>query len=89
MARSDPPYDEWPTWMRVASIRLSGLRVITRPDADHESADLDPRNAYAATKLHGEHLGSVWSRETASGSPRCASTTSTDPACPGIPLTRA
>lgn len=28
-----------------------------------ESADLDPRNAYAATKLHGEHLGSVWSRE--------------------------
>jgi dTDP-L-rhamnose 4-epimerase len=29
-----------------------------------ESADLDPRNAYAATKLHGEHLGSVWSRET-------------------------
>ena len=29
-----------------------------------ESADLDPRNAYAATKLHGEHLGSVWCRET-------------------------
>ena len=29
-----------------------------------EAADLDPRNAYAATKLHGEHLGSVWSRET-------------------------
>jgi dTDP-L-rhamnose 4-epimerase len=29
-----------------------------------ESANLDPRNAYAATKLHGEHLGSVWSRET-------------------------
>ena len=29
-----------------------------------ESADLDPHNAYAATKLHGEHLGSVWSRET-------------------------
>ena len=29
-----------------------------------ESAELDPRNAYAATKLHGEHLGSVWSRET-------------------------
>ena len=28
-----------------------------------ESAELDPRNAYAATKLHGEHLGSVWSRE--------------------------
>ena len=29
-----------------------------------ESDRLDPQNAYAATKLHGEHLGSVWSRET-------------------------
>ena len=25
---------------------------------------LDPRNVYAATKAHGEHLGAVWARET-------------------------
>jgi dTDP-L-rhamnose 4-epimerase len=29
-----------------------------------ESASLDPRNAYAATKVHGEHLAATWSRET-------------------------
>ena len=29
-----------------------------------EDAALDPRNAYAATKVHGEHLGGVWARET-------------------------
>lgn len=29
-----------------------------------EDAVPDPRNAYAATKLHGEHLGSAWARET-------------------------
>jgi dTDP-L-rhamnose 4-epimerase len=29
-----------------------------------ESAPLDPRNSYAATKVHGEHLATVWSRET-------------------------
>ena len=29
-----------------------------------EDAPLDPRNAYAATKVHGEHLGAVWARET-------------------------
>jgi dTDP-L-rhamnose 4-epimerase len=29
-----------------------------------EDAPLDPRNAYAATKLHGEHLGAAWCRET-------------------------
>ena len=29
-----------------------------------ESAAADPRNAYAATKLHGEHLAAVWARET-------------------------
>ncbi len=31
-----------------------------------ESAALDPRNIYAATKVHGEHLGASWSRETGS-----------------------
>jgi len=29
-----------------------------------ESAPLDPRNVYAATKAHGEQLGRIWSRET-------------------------
>ena len=29
-----------------------------------ENAPMDPRNTYAATKVHGEHLGQVWARET-------------------------
>jgi dTDP-L-rhamnose 4-epimerase len=29
-----------------------------------ESARLDPRNVYAATKAHGEQLARIWSRET-------------------------
>ena len=29
-----------------------------------EDAPLDPRNVYAATKVHGEHLLGVWGRET-------------------------
>ncbi len=29
-----------------------------------EDTPTDPRNAYAATKLHGEHLGAAWARET-------------------------
>jgi dTDP-L-rhamnose 4-epimerase len=29
-----------------------------------EDAAPDPRSAYAATKVHGEHLGAVWARET-------------------------
>lgn len=28
-----------------------------------ESTALDPRNVYAATKVHGEHLSAAWSRE--------------------------
>ncbi len=32
-----------------------------------EDASPDPRNVYAATKLHQEHLASSWARETASG----------------------
>ena len=34
------------------------------PDLVKESAPLDPRNVYAATKVHGEHLAAAWSRET-------------------------
>lgn len=29
-----------------------------------ESAAFDPRNVYAATKVHGEQLATIWSRET-------------------------
>jgi len=29
-----------------------------------EDAPLDPRNVYAATKVHGEHLSAAWARET-------------------------
>ncbi|HEX3802507.1 MAG TPA: NAD-dependent epimerase/dehydratase family protein [Solirubrobacteraceae bacterium] len=34
------------------------------PESVPESAVLDPRNVYAATKLHQEHLGLAFSRET-------------------------
>lgn len=34
------------------------------PGLVSESAPLDPRNVYAATKVHGEHLAAVWARET-------------------------
>jgi dTDP-L-rhamnose 4-epimerase len=34
------------------------------PEAVPESAPLDPRNVYAATKLHQEHLCAAFSRET-------------------------
>ncbi|WP_427892428.1 NAD-dependent epimerase/dehydratase family protein [Kribbella sp. GL6] len=35
-----------------------------RPGLVHEDARLDPRNAYAASKLNGEHLAAAWARET-------------------------
>jgi dTDP-L-rhamnose 4-epimerase len=35
-----------------------------RPDLVDEDAALDPRNGYAATKLHQEHLAAVWARES-------------------------
>jgi dTDP-L-rhamnose 4-epimerase len=35
-----------------------------RPGLVSEDAPADPRNTYAATKLHGEHLAAAWSRET-------------------------
>jgi dTDP-L-rhamnose 4-epimerase len=35
------------------------------PELVPESAALDPRNVYAATKAHGEQLAAIWSRETA------------------------
>lgn len=38
-----------------------------RPGLVDEDAPLDPRNVYAATKLHGEHLLACWARETGGG----------------------
>lgn len=37
------------------------------PEAIDESAPLDPRNVYAATKLHQEHLVAAYAREHGSG----------------------
>jgi dTDP-L-rhamnose 4-epimerase len=34
------------------------------PGLVQESAPFDPRNTYAATKVHGEHLADSWARET-------------------------
>jgi dTDP-L-rhamnose 4-epimerase len=34
------------------------------PGLVRESAPFDPRNTYAATKVHGEHLVDTWARET-------------------------
>ena len=34
------------------------------PGLVQESARFDPRNTYAATKVHGEHLADTWARET-------------------------
>jgi dTDP-L-rhamnose 4-epimerase len=35
-----------------------------QPESVPEDAPVDPRNVYAATKLHQEHLANAWSRET-------------------------
>ncbi len=37
---------------------------VLEPESVPEEAPLDPRNVYAATKLHQEHLGRAWARET-------------------------
>ncbi len=34
------------------------------PTLVSEEAPLDPRNVYAATKVHGEHLAAAWARES-------------------------
>ncbi len=41
---------------------VCGARL--RPGLVEEDAVLDPRNAYAASKLNGEHLAQTWARET-------------------------
>ncbi len=41
-------------------------RTLT-PALVDETAPFDPRNVYAATKVHGEHLCATWARETGGG----------------------
>ncbi|MCJ7832360.1 MAG: NAD-dependent epimerase/dehydratase family protein, partial [Actinobacteria bacterium] len=39
-------------------------RQVLAPEEVPEDAPIDPRNVYAATKLHQEHLCAAWARET-------------------------
>lgn len=41
--------------------------AVLAPAVVTEDAPLDPRNVYAATKVHGEHLLRAWARETSGG----------------------
>ena len=41
-----------------------GCPAALTPTLVTEDAPLDPRNVYAATKVHGEHLAAIWARET-------------------------
>ncbi|WP_421732759.1 NAD-dependent epimerase/dehydratase family protein [Cellulomonas sp.] len=41
--------------------------AVLTPTVVTEDAPLDPRNVYAATKVHGEHLLRAWARETDGG----------------------
>ena len=67
--RFEPPL---PALRRAARARARSART----------RRLDPRNVYAATKLHQEHLCAPFAREhPASPSPRCATTTSTARGC--------
>ena len=54
-----------------------------------EEAPLDPRNAYAASKVAQEHLAASWARLTGGSRSGCATTTCTAPGCRGTPHTRA
>ena len=64
------------------------MRLASGPALVGEDAPLDPRNAYATTKLAQEHLAAAWARETGGQRWRCATTTSTGRGCPGTRPTR-
>ena len=54
-----------PTSRPAASSRPAPSAVVrSSPDLVDEDAPIDPRNTYAATKLHQEHLAMVFGRET-------------------------
>jgi dTDP-L-rhamnose 4-epimerase len=44
--------------------RCATCGAALEPTLVTESTPLDPRNVYAATKVHGEHLLAAWARET-------------------------
>ncbi|WP_456845791.1 NAD-dependent epimerase/dehydratase family protein [Cellulomonas sp. P5_C6] len=47
--------------------RCPRCATVLVPTVVTEDAPLDPRNVYAATKVHGEHLLRAWARETSGG----------------------
>ena len=47
--------------------RCPRCSAVLTPTVVTEDAPLDPRNVYAATKVHGEHLLRAWARETSGG----------------------
>ncbi|WP_123309254.1 NAD(P)-dependent oxidoreductase [Cellulomonas sp. PhB143] len=49
---------------RIFDPRCPRCDTVLVPGLVAEDAPLDPRNVYAATKVHGEHLLGAWSRET-------------------------
>ena len=65
MARSARSHVAPPTWTPAGSSHAA--RAAPRsstPEAIGEDAPTDPRNVYAATKLHQEHLAFAYARET-------------------------
>ena len=57
---------------RALRAALPGVRRPLEPEAVAEDAPLDPRNVYAATKLHQEHLCAAFAREPGAGVDRAA-----------------
>ena len=79
------PRTRRPTSSGPLRAALPGVRRAAdpRPRRSPEDAPLDPRNVYAATKLHQEHLCAAFAaRRGVAGRPRCATTTSTAHGCP-------
>ena len=65
--RAPRPPHRRPTWPPAASTRPARSPGCARPDRlgrrSTRRAPVDPRNVYAATKLHQEHLCALWGRE--------------------------
>ena len=61
---SPPPRDRNDLDQRRFDPRCRYCGEDLAPELVPESAPLDPRNTYAATKAHGEQLATIWSRET-------------------------
>jgi dTDP-L-rhamnose 4-epimerase len=61
---SPPPRDRNDLDQRRFDPRCPRCGADLVPELVPEPAPLDPRNTYAATKVHGEQLAAIWSRET-------------------------